>query len=209
MKLNFTWARPFRFKELYFIRPQSGRTPLLSSPPGLRMWVVSAASEPTRRSKQRENTTGYDHTEFRFINHRRQLMYFNVWFGKKDGFQIVQKDMSSLQISCGHHHHPHVVQVARISLTLSRHFPYRSSPQAGLLDNIPYPHIAAECMFVLVVLLLHGHVWGSTRVSCMSDSSNVNSFSDRRQVAVQLVSCGVLPPGLVQDCSQHSCVIAV
>ena len=28
-------------------------------------------------------------------------------------------------------------------------------------------------------------------------------------MAVQFVSCGVLPPGLVQDCSQHSCVIAV
>ena len=28
-------------------------------------------------------------------------------------------------------------------------------------------------------------------------------------MAVQLVSCGVFPPGLVQDCSQHSCVIAV
>ena len=43
-------------------------------------------------------------------------------------------------------------------------FPYRSSPQAGLWDNILYPHIVAECMFVLVVLLLHGHVWGSIRV---------------------------------------------
>ena len=29
---------------------------------------------------------------------------------------------------------------------------------------IPYPHIVAECMFMLVVLLLHGHVWGSARV---------------------------------------------
>ena len=28
-------------------------------------------------------------------------------------------------------------------------------------------------------------------------------------MAAQLVSCGVLPPGLVQDCLQHSCVIAV
>ena len=43
-------------------------------------------------------------------------------------------------------------------------FHNRSSPQAGLLDNILYPHIVAECMFVLVVLLLHGHVWGSIRV---------------------------------------------
>ena len=43
-------------------------------------------------------------------------------------------------------------------------FPYRSSPQSGLHHNILYPHIVAECMFVLVVLLLHGHVWGSIRV---------------------------------------------
>ena len=42
--------------------------------------------------------------------------------------------------------------------------PYRSSPQAGLQDKIPYLHIAAECMFVLVVLLLPGHMWGSIRV---------------------------------------------
>ncbi len=40
----------------------------------------------------------------------------------------------------------------------------------------------------------------------MSGSSNLNSFRDRRQVAVQLVSCGVLPPGLVQDCMQHGLV---
>ena len=40
----------------------------------------------------------------------------------------------------------------------------------------------------------------------MSGSSNLDSFRDRRQVAVQLVSCEVLPPGLFQDCSQHFCV---
>ena len=63
-----------------------------------------------------------------------------------------------------YHHHHHVVLVARISLTLSRHFSLSFIAQAGLLDNIPYPNIVAECMFVLVVLLLLGHVWGSTRV---------------------------------------------
>ena len=42
-------------------------------------------------------------------------------------------------------------------------------------------------------------------MSCMSGSPNLNSFRDRGQVAVQLVSCGVLLPGLVQDCTQHSC----
>ena len=63
-----------------------------------------------------------------------------------------------------HHHHHHVGLVARISLTLSRHFSLLLSPQAGLLDYIPYPHIVAECLFVLVVLLLLGHVRGSIRV---------------------------------------------
>ena len=43
-------------------------------------------------------------------------------------------------------------------------FPYRSSPLSGLQGYIPYPHIAVECMFVLVVLLLPGHMWGSIRV---------------------------------------------
>ena len=46
-------------------------------------------------------------------------------------------------------------------------------------------------------------------VSCMSGSSNLDSFRDGRQVAVQLVPCGVLPAGLVLYCSQHSCVIAL
>ena len=49
----------------------------------------------------------------------------------------------------------------------------------------------------------------SPAVSCVSGSSNLDSFRDGRQVAVQLVLCGVLPPGLVQYCSQYSYVIAV
>ena len=40
-------------------------------------------------------------------------------------------------------------------------FPYCSSPLASLQGYIPYPHIAAVCMFELVVLLLPGHMWGS------------------------------------------------
>ena len=35
---------------------------------------------------------------------------------------------------------------------------------AGLQSYIPYPHIAAVCMFELVVLLLLGHMWGSIGV---------------------------------------------
>ena len=66
--------------------------------------------------------------------------------------------------------------------------PYHSSPLAGLLGNIPYSHIAAECMFNLVVLLLLGHVLGpqeyityelvpaSPAVSGMSGSSRTSSI---------------------------------
>ena len=46
-------------------------------------------------------------------------------------------------------------------------------------------------------------------VSRMFRSSNLNSFRDGCLVAVQLLFCGVLPPGLVQYSSQHSCIIAV
>ena len=49
----------------------------------------------------------------------------------------------------------------------------------------------------------------SPAVSCMSGSSNFDSFRDGWLVAVQLLLCGVLPPGLVQYCLQHSCVVAV
>ena len=42
--------------------------------------------------------------------------------------------------------------------------PYHSSPLAGLQVYIPYPHIAAVCMFELVILLLPGHMWGSIGV---------------------------------------------
>ena len=39
--------------------------------------------------------------------------------------------------------------------------PSRSSPPVGFQGYILYPHIAAECMFELVVLLLPGHMCGS------------------------------------------------
>ena len=58
-------------------------------------------------------------------------------------------------MSCGQHRYPWP------SLSTS---PYHSSPLAGLQGYIPYHHIAAVCMFELVVLLLIGHMWGSTGV---------------------------------------------
>ena len=49
--------------------------------------------------------------------------------------------------------------------------PYRSSPLVGLQGHIPYPHIAAECMFELVVLVLPGHMWGVHRCTSLMSSS--------------------------------------
>ena len=49
--------------------------------------------------------------------------------------------------------------------------PYRSLPLAGLQGYILYPHIAAVCMFELVVLLLLGHMWGVHRSTSLMSSS--------------------------------------
>ena len=57
--------------------------------------------------------------------------------------------------------------------------PYRSSPPADLQGYIPYPHIAAVCMFELVFLLLLGHMWGSIGVHHLWDRHNhkITDFS--------------------------------
>ena len=49
----------------------------------------------------------------------------------------------------------------------------------------------------------------SPAVSRISSSSSFDSFRDGWYMAVQLLLCGVLPPWLVQYCSQYSCVVAV
>ena len=62
------------------------------------------------------------------------------------------------------HYHHHVLPLAWTSLTLSRHFSLSFIASAGLQGYIPYPHIAAVCMFELVVMLLLGHMRGSIGV---------------------------------------------
>ena len=90
---------------------------------------------------------------------------------------------------------------------------YRPSFPVGLRGYILYRHRAVVCRFKLVVLPLLVHMKGSTGVRClwvrlylssmfrMSSSSNLSSFRDGWYVAVQLLFCGVLPPGLVHYCS--------
>ena len=116
-----------------------------------------------------------------------------------------------------HYQHHHVVLVARISLTLSRHFSLlfiasgRSSGQHPVSSHSCWMYVRAghpaftrPCVGVPKSTSLRPCFSSSV---LLSGSSNLNSFHDRRQVAVQLVSCGVLPPGLVQDCLQHSLVL--
>ena len=60
------------------------------------------------------------------------------------------------------HHHHQAVALARIIWPCLATSHYHSSPLAGLQGYIPYVHIAAVCMFELVVLLLLGHIHQST-----------------------------------------------
>ena len=49
----------------------------------------------------------------------------------------------------------------------------------------------------------------SLALSRMSGSSIFESVLDWWKMVAQLLLCGVLPPGIVQYCLQHSCVISV
>ena len=80
-------------------------------------------------------------------------------------------------------------------------FPYRSSTPTGLLDYIPYLHIAAVCMFELVVLILLGHKWGSIGVHHLCPACLVRLtwiiFVMGGRWPYSWLLCGVLAPGLV------------
>ena len=61
-------------------------------------------------------------------------------------------------------HHHHVLPLAQISLTLSRHFSLLFITSGRSSGLHPVSHIAAVCMFKLVVLLLLSHMRGSIGV---------------------------------------------
>ena len=58
-------------------------------------------------------------------------------------------------------YHHHVVPLHGYRWPSLATSPYYSAPLVGLQGYILCPHIAAVCMFELVVLLLLGHMWGS------------------------------------------------
>ena len=98
---------------------------------------------------------------------------------------------------------------------------YRPLLPAGLQGYILYRHRAPVCRFELVVQPLLGHVLGSTGVHHLLARPYFSSsiphlvrlilivFMAGGYVAVQLMLCRVLPPGHVQYCSKHSCVVDV
>ena len=79
--------------------------------------------------------------------------------------------ISTYDVKIGNHlkdiwssyHHHHVVPLARISLTLSRHFSLSfiaSGRSSGLHPVSSHSCCMYVCMFELVVLLLPEHMWG-------------------------------------------------
>ena len=98
------------------------------------------------------------HTKPYFYIHLHTKPYFYIHLHTKPYFYIQNLIFTYIFIimSCRLHGYPWP------SLATS---PYRSSPPAGLLGYILYPHIAAVCMFELVVLLLLGRMWGSIGVN--------------------------------------------
>ena len=108
----------------------------------------------------------------------------------------------------------------RIFLTLSRHPSLLSiaSGRSSGIHPVMYLLYVGSCWLSCFCLsmwrgqqeyITYEFVLTSSAVSHMSGSSNFDSFRDGGYVAAQMLLCGVLPPGLVQYCSQHSCVVAV
>ena len=116
-------------------------------------------------------------------------------------------------------HHHDVTPAAQISLTLSRHpslssiAPGRSSSCIGTeLWYIGSSWSSCLCSSMWrdpQEYVTYEFVPTSPAVSCISSSSRLYSFRDGWYVTVHLLLCRVLPPGLVQYSSQHSCVVSV
>ena len=55
----------------------------------------------------------------------------------------------------------------------------------------------------------YGFFLASPAVPCISCASYLSGLLDGREVAIQLLFCGVLLPGFVQDSAQHSCIVPI
>ena len=92
-------------------------------------------------------------------------MYTNIeWaemIGQSHGSHVYCDTIFASKIFVLDSNHHHVMQSARISLTLSRHPSQYSSLPAGPQGYTSYPHKASVCRCKLVALPLLGHVKGS------------------------------------------------
>ena len=144
----------------------------------------------------------------------------------KTNWTFVTSDKSLMitfnDISAHHHHHHHVVRLARIFLTLSLHVSLsfiasgRSSGshpasshsccmyvRAGRLAfDWPYAVFHGSTSLTISSLLLQQCPACLVCLACIV-------FVIVGRWPYKLVPCGVLLPGLVQYCSQHSCIIAI
>ena len=119
-------------------------------------------------------------------------------------------------------YHHHVVPLARMSLTLSRHFSlsFIASGRSSGLHPIsshsccmyvqaghppfacPYVGVHRSTSLISLSLLLQ------QCPVCLVRLTWIVFMMGGRWPYTALVPCWVLPPGLVQYCSQHSCVVA-
>ena len=79
-----------------------------------------------------------------------------------------------------------------------------------MIEFIPFPRVLVLCEMQSV----SSRIWTRVAVSIFYDDNHFTTgtsinFCDGWQVAVLLLFCGVLPPWLVQYCSQYSCVVTV
>ena len=96
------------------------------------------------------------------------IIYIYIYTNRDpENLQRFYLNGSSVRVKNNNKNIPHIIIIIIIIMSCRLHeypwpslatSPNRSSPLAGLRGYIPYPHIAAVCMFELVVLLLLGHM---------------------------------------------------
>ena len=142
----------------------------------------------------------------------------------KDQLKIIKHSRKPLLFENEkHHHHLHVALSARISLTLSCHSSL-SSIATGRASGLHPVSAQSCCMYVLpgrpvfapscegvhrCTSLMSTSLLLQQCPACLVPLILIVFVMGGWLVAVQLLLCGVLSPGLVKYCSQHSCVVAV
>ena len=168
-----------------------------------RIWLeVGKVLKKNQYCLQRNRSTIYQSLNIRRIIEWVRAKNFELTLSFVDFFTVFDaihrgKMVQILLAYHHHHHHHHVVPLARISLTLSRHFSL-SFTASGRSSGLHPVSSHSCCMYVRAgrpafarpyagvhrSTSLMSSSLASPAVSCMSGSSNLDSFHDGRQVAV-------------------------